>query len=125
MTNRSTLIISNKSWKIGSDVHVMLANSFHAMVDSNRIPETGSQPGLWVKVEYRSAYGQIKRTLHHQTRRTVAIRAVYFDRSTQVKRMTTADNIAEATLCLASNLAKNISDQVLAVNAVHPKRAIP
>src|SRR4029077_6113331 len=31
----------------GSDIHVMLANSFHAMVDSNRLPKTGSQPWLW------------------------------------------------------------------------------
>jgi len=76
------------------------------------------------KVEYRSAYGKIKCTLHHQTRRTAAVRAIYLNRSAQVKRMTTADDMAEATLFLASHLAKNISGQVLAVNAVHPKRAI-
>jgi NAD(P)-dependent dehydrogenase (short-subunit alcohol dehydrogenase family) len=37
-----------------------------------------------------------------------------------LKRMTTADDIAEATLFLASDLAKNISGQVLAVNAGDP-----
>jgi enoyl-[acyl-carrier-protein] reductase (NADH) len=59
--------------------------------------------------------------LHHQTRRTAAVRAVYLERSAQVKRMTTADDMAEATLFLASNLAKNILGQVLAFNAVHSK----
>ena len=37
-----------------------------------------------------------------------------------LKEMTTADDIAEATLFLASDLAKNISGQVLAVNAGEP-----
>jgi NAD(P)-dependent dehydrogenase (short-subunit alcohol dehydrogenase family) len=37
-----------------------------------------------------------------------------------LRRMTTADDIAEATLFLASDLAKNISGQVLAVNAGEP-----
>lgn len=37
-----------------------------------------------------------------------------------LKRMTTADDIAEATLFLASDRAKNISGQVLAVNAGEP-----
>jgi NAD(P)-dependent dehydrogenase (short-subunit alcohol dehydrogenase family) len=37
-----------------------------------------------------------------------------------LKRMTTADDIAEAALFLASDLAKNISGQVLAVNAGDP-----
>jgi enoyl-[acyl-carrier-protein] reductase (NADH) len=34
--------------------------------------------------------------------------------------MTTADDIAEATLFLASDRAKNISGQVLAVNSGEP-----
>jgi enoyl-[acyl-carrier-protein] reductase (NADH) len=34
--------------------------------------------------------------------------------------MTTADDIANATLFLASDLAKNVSGQVLAVNAGEP-----
>jgi NAD(P)-dependent dehydrogenase (short-subunit alcohol dehydrogenase family) len=37
-----------------------------------------------------------------------------------LRRMTTAEDIAEATLFLASDLAKNISGQVLAVNAGEP-----
>jgi NAD(P)-dependent dehydrogenase (short-subunit alcohol dehydrogenase family) len=37
-----------------------------------------------------------------------------------LRRMTTADDIAEAALFLASDLAKNISGQVLAVNAGDP-----
>jgi NAD(P)-dependent dehydrogenase (short-subunit alcohol dehydrogenase family) len=37
-----------------------------------------------------------------------------------LRRMTTANDIAEATLFLASDLAKNISGQVLAVNAGEP-----
>jgi NAD(P)-dependent dehydrogenase (short-subunit alcohol dehydrogenase family) len=37
-----------------------------------------------------------------------------------LKQMTTADDIAAATLFLASDLAKNISGQVLAVNAGEP-----
>lgn len=37
-----------------------------------------------------------------------------------LKRMTTADDIAAATLFLASDLAKNIAGQVLAVNAGEP-----
>jgi NAD(P)-dependent dehydrogenase (short-subunit alcohol dehydrogenase family) len=37
-----------------------------------------------------------------------------------LKRMTTADDIAEAALFLASDLAKNISGQVLPVNAGEP-----
>jgi enoyl-[acyl-carrier-protein] reductase (NADH) len=37
-----------------------------------------------------------------------------------LRRMTTADDIAEAALFLASDLAKNISGQVLAVNAGEP-----
>ena len=37
-----------------------------------------------------------------------------------LRRMTTADDIAEATLFLASDLAQNISGQVLAVNAGEP-----
>jgi 3-oxoacyl-[acyl-carrier protein] reductase len=37
-----------------------------------------------------------------------------------LKRMTTAGDIAEAALFLASDLAKNVSGQVLAVNAGEP-----
>jgi NAD(P)-dependent dehydrogenase (short-subunit alcohol dehydrogenase family) len=37
-----------------------------------------------------------------------------------LRRMTSADDIAQATLFLASDLAKNISGQVLAVNAGEP-----
>jgi enoyl-[acyl-carrier-protein] reductase (NADH) len=37
-----------------------------------------------------------------------------------LRRMTTADDIAEAALFLASDQAKNISGQVLAVNAGDP-----
>ena len=37
-----------------------------------------------------------------------------------LRRMTTADDIAEAALFLASDLAKNISGQVLSVNAGEP-----
>jgi NAD(P)-dependent dehydrogenase (short-subunit alcohol dehydrogenase family) len=37
-----------------------------------------------------------------------------------LKRMTTADDIAEATLFLASDRAKNISGQIVAVNAGEP-----
>ena len=32
---------------LGRHVPVILANSFHGLVDSNRLPETGSQPWLW------------------------------------------------------------------------------
>jgi NAD(P)-dependent dehydrogenase (short-subunit alcohol dehydrogenase family) len=47
------------------------------------------------------------------------MRQVTLERS-PLRRMTTADDIAEATLFLASDLAKNISGQVLAVNAGEP-----
>lgn len=47
------------------------------------------------------------------------MRQAMLDRS-PLKRMTTDDDIAEATLFLASDLAKNISGQVLAVNAGEP-----
>lgn len=55
------------------------------------------------------------------------VRGMEFDEMRQammerspLKRMTTADDIAEATLFLASDLANNISGQVLAVNAGEP-----
>ena len=55
------------------------------------------------------------------------VRGIAFDQMRQellnlspLKRMTTADDIAEATLFLASDLANNISGQVLAVNAGDP-----
>ena len=47
------------------------------------------------------------------------MRLAMLDRS-PLKRMTTDGDIAEATLFLASDLAKNISGQVLAVNAGEP-----
>ena len=47
------------------------------------------------------------------------MRRAMIDRS-PLKRMTTADDIAEAALFLASDLAKNISGQVLPVNAGEP-----
>ncbi|MFC1887035.1 SDR family NAD(P)-dependent oxidoreductase [Thermodesulfobacteriota bacterium] len=47
------------------------------------------------------------------------MRQLMIERSA-LQRMTTADDIAEATLFLASDLAKNISGQVLAVNAGQP-----
>ena len=48
-----------------------------------------------------------------------AMRKAMIDRS-PLKRMTTADDIADATLFMASDLADNISGQVLAVNAGEP-----
>ena len=48
-----------------------------------------------------------------------AMRKAMLERS-PLKRMTTADDIAEATLFFASDRAKNISGQVLAVNAGEP-----
>jgi NAD(P)-dependent dehydrogenase (short-subunit alcohol dehydrogenase family) len=48
-----------------------------------------------------------------------AMRQSMLERS-PLRRMTTADDIAEAALFLASDLAKNISGQVLAVNAGEP-----
>ena len=55
------------------------------------------------------------------------VRGIEFDQMRQellnqspLRRMTTADDIAEATLFLASDLAKNISGQVLVVNAGDP-----
>src|SRR2546428_63436 len=48
-----------------------------------------------------------------------AMRKAMMERS-PLKRMTEAEDIAEATLFLASDLAKNISGQVLAVNAGEP-----
>ena len=55
------------------------------------------------------------------------VRGIGFDEMRQsmierspLRRMTTADDIAEATLFLASDLAGNISGQVLAVNAGEP-----
>jgi NAD(P)-dependent dehydrogenase (short-subunit alcohol dehydrogenase family) len=48
-----------------------------------------------------------------------AMRRAMIDRS-PLKRMTTADDIADATLFMASDLADNISGQVLAVNAGEP-----
>jgi NAD(P)-dependent dehydrogenase (short-subunit alcohol dehydrogenase family) len=47
------------------------------------------------------------------------MRRAMIDRS-PLKRMTTAEDIAEAALFLASDLAKNISGQVLPVNAGEP-----
>lgn len=49
----------------------------------------------------------------------VEMRQAMLERS-PLKRMTTANDIAEATLFLASDLAQNISGQVLAVNAGEP-----
>ncbi|MBI1734040.1 MAG: SDR family oxidoreductase [Candidatus Rokubacteria bacterium] len=48
-----------------------------------------------------------------------AMRKAMIDRS-PLKRMTTADDIADATLFMASDLSDNISGQVLAVNAGEP-----
>ena len=48
-----------------------------------------------------------------------AVRKAMIERS-PLKRMTTADDIAAATVFLASDLAKNISGQVLSVNAGEP-----
>src|SRR5438477_3205291 len=48
-----------------------------------------------------------------------AMRKAMMERS-PLKRMTEAEDIAEATLFFASDLAKNISGQVLAVNAGEP-----
>jgi len=48
-----------------------------------------------------------------------AMRRSMLERS-PLRRMTTADDIAEAALFLASDLAKNVSGQVLAVNAGEP-----
>jgi NAD(P)-dependent dehydrogenase (short-subunit alcohol dehydrogenase family) len=48
-----------------------------------------------------------------------AMRKAMIDRS-PLKRMTTADDIADATLFMASDLAGNVSGQVLAVNAGEP-----
>lgn len=48
-----------------------------------------------------------------------AMRQSMLERS-PLRRMTTADDIAEASLFLASDLARNISGQVLAVNAGEP-----
>jgi NAD(P)-dependent dehydrogenase (short-subunit alcohol dehydrogenase family) len=48
-----------------------------------------------------------------------AMRKTMIERS-PLKRMTTAGDIVEATLFFASDLAKNISGQVLAVNAGEP-----
>ena len=48
-----------------------------------------------------------------------AMRRSMLERS-PLKRMTTAGDIAEAALFLASDLAKNVSGQVLAVNAGEP-----
>ncbi|MBI2204300.1 MAG: SDR family oxidoreductase [Candidatus Rokubacteria bacterium] len=48
-----------------------------------------------------------------------AMRKAMVDRS-PLKRMTTAEDIADATLFLASDLAKNIAGQVVAVNAGEP-----
>jgi NAD(P)-dependent dehydrogenase (short-subunit alcohol dehydrogenase family) len=47
------------------------------------------------------------------------VRKAMIDRS-PLKRMTTADDIAAATVFLASDLARNISGQVLSVNAGEP-----
>ena len=47
------------------------------------------------------------------------MRAAMLERS-PLRRMTTADDIADATLFMASDLAKNISGQVIAVNAGEP-----
>jgi NAD(P)-dependent dehydrogenase (short-subunit alcohol dehydrogenase family) len=47
------------------------------------------------------------------------MRQMMLERS-PLRRMTSADDIAQATLFLASDLAKNISGQVLAVNAGEP-----
>ena len=47
------------------------------------------------------------------------MRKAMIDRS-PLKRMTTADDIADATLFMASDLADNVSGQVLAVNAGEP-----
>jgi NAD(P)-dependent dehydrogenase (short-subunit alcohol dehydrogenase family) len=47
------------------------------------------------------------------------VRRAMLERS-PLRRMTTADDIAAATLFLASDLARNISGQVLAVNAGEP-----
>ena len=48
-----------------------------------------------------------------------AMRKAMLERS-PLRRMTTADDIAEATLFFASDRAKNISGQILAVNAGEP-----
>jgi NAD(P)-dependent dehydrogenase (short-subunit alcohol dehydrogenase family) len=48
-----------------------------------------------------------------------AMRKAMLDRS-PLKRMTTAEDIAEAALFLASDGARNIAGQVLAVNAGEP-----
>jgi NAD(P)-dependent dehydrogenase (short-subunit alcohol dehydrogenase family) len=48
-----------------------------------------------------------------------AMRKSMVERS-PLRRMTEAEDIAEATLLFASDLAKNISGQVLAVNAGEP-----
>jgi enoyl-[acyl-carrier-protein] reductase (NADH) len=48
-----------------------------------------------------------------------ATRKAFVDRS-PLRRLTTAADIAHATLFLASDLARNISGQVLAVNAGEP-----
>jgi NAD(P)-dependent dehydrogenase (short-subunit alcohol dehydrogenase family) len=47
------------------------------------------------------------------------MRQAMLDRS-PLKRMTTADDIADAALFMASDLAKNVSGQVIAVNAGEP-----
>jgi NAD(P)-dependent dehydrogenase (short-subunit alcohol dehydrogenase family) len=48
-----------------------------------------------------------------------AIRAAFIDRS-PLKRMTTADDIVDATIFLASDMSRSISGQVLPVNAGEP-----
>jgi 3-oxoacyl-[acyl-carrier protein] reductase len=48
-----------------------------------------------------------------------AMRSLFLERS-PLRRMTTADDIAEAVAFLASDRAKNISGQVLSVNAGEP-----
>jgi 3-oxoacyl-[acyl-carrier protein] reductase len=47
------------------------------------------------------------------------MRAKFLERS-PLRRMTTAEDIAEAVAFLASDRAKNISGQVLSVNAGEP-----